>query len=233
MGSPPPQHDPEDPDDELVRAAVAGDPNAIERLLRNDYSRLYTLCRRICSSREQAEDATQNTLIAIVRGLPAFDGRSRFSTWSHRIASNAAIDELRRARRRRVDALEHDPSSRHPTAAVHLEDPETGSRAIGRTGPEPGPESLVVGAETRRRLSAALDRLDERYRVPMVLRDVAQFDYAEIAELLDLPPGTVRSRISRGRSALRDMLRGTDLYPDEPVEDGNRGGPLDVETERR
>lgn len=220
-------------DDDLVRAAISGDKIAIEQLLRDNYARLYTLCHRICNSREQAEDATQNTLIAIVRGLPSFDRRSRFSTWSHRIASNSSIDELRRARRVQTETLEHDRSGMDVPASIHLEDLDTPSRAVGARGPSRGPEDHVIAVETRQRLSVALDQLDERFRVPMVLRDVAQLDYAEIAELLDLAPGTVRSRISRGRAALRESLRGTDLDPESQEPSGNQDAAVDVETERR
>lgn len=227
----PPLLDPlsEDSEEALVTAAMAGDRDAMERLLGASYTRLYTLCRRICANREQAQDATQNALIAIVRGLPGFDRRARFSTWSHRIASNAAIDELRRARRARVDGLDtvHGDPARGRRDPVSVETEELASRRVAGSNPDPDPQDHVVATDLRRRLADELALIDDRFRIPMVLRDLAQLDYQEIGEMLDIPPGTVRSRISRGRASLRQVLRGTDLDPsarsdrgdDDPVED--------------
>lgn len=137
------------------------------------------MCRRITGSEADAADALQNAMIAIVSGLPRFDGRSRFSTWSYRIAVNASFDEIRRRRRRpdiSIDDLE-----------IVLAD--TTEPVAGRLDAE-----------------AALGRLTPGYRAAVVLRDVCGLDYAEIAEVLELPPGTVRSRIARGRAALVPLL---------------------------
>lgn len=209
-------------DRDLVERAGRGDRGAVEQLLRDHYGRIYTLCRRICTSREQAEDATQNALVKIVRGLPAFDGRSKFSTWSYRIASNSAIDELRRSRR--IHEHELRAEERGPDGSERL--PTTGRRsgqgALTTTHRQRSPEEHAVSGELGERLMAELSRLDERFRIPMVLRDVAQFDYDEIAELLAIPPGTVRSRISRGRAALKDALSGTDLDPSTGVGSASR-----------
>lgn len=190
-----------------LTAAIGGDRTAIEGLLRDNYDRIYTLCRRMCTSREQAEDATQNALISIVRGLSRFDQRSRFSTWCYRIASNAAIDQLRRDGRRAADSLDSMPGE--PGAAQM----DTTADQRLSSPPDEAPDQHVISAETSDVLASALEDLDERFRVPMVLRDVAQMDYAEIAEVLEIPPGTVRSRIARGREAMRRALTGTDLDP--------------------
>lgn len=242
----------DDAEDALVAAAIGGDRAATERLLRSSYNRIYTVCRRICTNRQQAEDATQNALIAIVRGLPGFDRRSRFSTWTHRIASNAAIDELRRARRTRVEGL--DPVDGYTTnesgSATRTETSELDSRRVAGSGTLPDPADRAVSTDVQERLAKELAQVEERFRVPMVLRDVAQLDYREISELLDIPPGTVRSRIARGRAALRAALAGTDLDPtvrgadfdqpddrhDGPAQDPNllrnqKSSP-DVQTER-
>lgn len=251
MARPPLDPLPKDDEEVLVTAAVDGDSAALERLLTASYPRLYTLCRRICTSREQAEDATQNALVSIVRGLADFDRRARFSTWSHRIASNAAIDELRRARRTGVERPRSAAGGTRERS-FDAEDPgyPTGERVAG-SDPLPDPLDQTVRSETRRRLARELALVDERFRVPMVLRDVGQLDYDEISGLLDIPPGTVRSRISRGRAALRAALTGSDLDPSathptalsDPGPDrtgagtpGGSGNPdpsSDVETERR
>jgi RNA polymerase sigma-70 factor (ECF subfamily) len=180
---------PEDPvadDRDLVAAAQSGDRDAMERLLRAHQPRVHAVCRRITGNDTDALDATQDALIAIVRGLPRFDGRSRFSTWVYRVTTNACLDELRRRRRRPVVGLpEHEGRTLEPVDdAVPLDDQVTG----------------------RIEIDAALAGLPEDFRVAVVLRDLCRLDYAEIAEVLDIPPGTVRSRIARGRAQLADRL---------------------------
>lgn len=206
-----------DPTDaELVSAARRGDPDALEKLLRRHHDRLHRLCRRLCPDRGDAEDATQEALIAIVRGLERYDGRAAFTTWSYRVATNACLDQLRRRGRRPVPA---DPG-------LHAD----GAPAPAAT--EPGvapvdPGDHAVASEARATIADALDALPEEFRTPVVLRDVADLDYAEIAALLDLPPGTVRSRISRGRARLAELLP-PHLRPRAST--GNPTEPADVRT---
>lgn len=187
-----------DLDDEqrLVTAAQTGDRRAIERLLRIHQPKVHAVCRRITGNDTDALDATQEALIAIVRGLPRFDGRAKFSTWAYRIATNACLDELRRRKRRPVVGLPE-----HDGAAIDLADPAT---------PDPGD---TIG--DRDEIDAALGGLAPDFRVAVVLRDICQLDYAEIAEVLEIPAGTVRSRIARGRGQLADRLGGNQSAPDE------------------
>jgi RNA polymerase sigma-70 factor (ECF subfamily) len=130
-----------------------------------------------------AADAAQEALISIVRGLPRFDGRAAFTTWAYRIAANACVDELRRRRRR----------------------PDPGLPEVERAPRGPGPMT-DQSVSDRLDLDAALARLPHDYRVAVVLRDQLGLEYAEIAAVLEIPVGTVRSRLSRGRSALADLL---------------------------
>lgn len=185
-------------DDEarLVEAARTGDRRALDRLLRLHQPQIHAVCRRITGNDADALDATQDALIAIVRGLPRFDGRSKFSTWAYRIATNACLDELRRRKRRPLVGLpEHDGTTVEPADAGT---------------PDPGE---VIG--DRDELDAALAQLAPDFRAAVVLRDLCQLDYAEIAEVLEIPAGTVRSRIARGRGQLADLLRGNQPAPDE------------------
>jgi RNA polymerase sigma-70 factor (ECF subfamily) len=183
-------------DDELVARATRGDRRALELLLDRHADRVHAVCRRIVGHPEDALDATQEALIAVARGITRFDGRAAFTTWLHRIATNAALDELRRRKRRPVAA--DAPFHEHPDTRSSVED--------------------RVGARVD--VDAALAQVPEDFRVPVVLRDLCDLDYADIAEVLDLPPGTVRSRISRGRRALAAALGVTAL--------GNPGDPGDV-----
>ncbi len=173
----------------LVVRARNGDRESLETLLRSNYDRVFAVCRRLTGSDADAADATQEAMIAVVRGLPRFDGRSRFATWTYRIAVNASIDELRRRSRR--PSLDLDELSEPPLRVLG-----TGSSGF------PTPEGVADRAD----VDAALMRLPVEFRAPVVLRDLCGLDYAEIAEVLEVPAGTVRSRIARGRSSLATML---------------------------
>jgi RNA polymerase sigma-70 factor (ECF subfamily) len=174
-------------DSDLVEAAQAGDRDALDRLLRRHYDRIHGLCRRLTGNEADALDAAQEALLAIVRGLDRFDGRAAFSTWVYRVATNACLDELRRRKRR-------------PVASAHAyEDPPASPDA------PPGHDD---GVADRLAIEAALADLQPEFRAALVLRDLCGLDYAEIASVLDIPPGTVRSRIARGRAALATTLGG-------------------------
>ncbi len=185
----------DDDDHDLVEAARAGDRTALDRLLRRHQPQIHAVCRRITGNDADALDATQDALIAIVRGLPAFDGRARFSTWAYRVATNACLDELRRRQRRPVPL----------DTGHHLDG--------GDPDPGPGPGRRVAagdqvgdGVADRLLIDRALADLAPEFRVAVVLRDLCQLDYAEIADVLDVPIGTVRSRIARGRGHLADAI---------------------------
>lgn len=185
--------------DPALDAARMGDRAAIQTLLEVHYDRIALICRRMMANRDDAEDATQEALVAIVAGLRRFDGRSSFTTWAHRVAVNACLDELRR-RSRRLRLVEE-------TGADH--------RALHGADRDPHPDQFVG---ERIDLDRALGELPVEFRAPVVLRDLLGYDYSDIAELLDLPPGTVRSRIARGRRRLVALL-----------ECGNPEGLADVE----
>jgi len=180
-----------DPAGDLVAAARAGDRAALEELLRTHHDRLYALARRITGNDADAADATQEALIAIVRGLPRFDGRSSFGTWSYRVTANACLDELRRRRRRPLVDLPDERAERADSGVA-----------------------LDTTVADRLRLDAALAALPEDFRVAVVLRDVGDLDYAEIAEALGVPVGTVKARLSRGRAMLATLL--SDAEPASP-----------------
>ena len=170
-------------DRDLVEAARAGDRAALDRLLRRHYDRLHALCWRMTGGAQDADDAAQEALIAITRGLERFDARARFSTWAYRVTVNACLDELRRRKRRP-----------RPVPEGELE----------RPGLEPSPEA----AGTRVDVEVALRQLAPDFRAAVVLRDLCGLDYAEIGDVLQIPPGTVRSRIARGRTELARRLEG-------------------------
>ena len=168
---------------DLIAAAQGGDRRALDQLLRSHYNQVYSICRRMTGNDADALDATQDALIALTRGIHRYDGRASFSTWSYRVTTNACLDELRRRKRRPV------PEAELPVDA--------------RPG---GPPALDQSVVDRLVLDEALTGLAPEFRAPVVLRDVLGLDYAEIAEVLDIPPGTVRSRIARGRRSLANEM---------------------------
>lgn len=194
--------------EELVAAAQSGDAPAMEELLGRHYDRIFAICRRISGNDADAYDAAQEALLAIVRGLERFDGRSKFSTWSYRIATNACLDELRR-RNRRPD----------PTDDEHLQ------LASGSDAPQPGD-----GVDDQMLIEQALQQIPEQFRAPVVLRDMVGMDYADIAATLDIAPGTVRSRIARGRTALAEVLE-PELFSSD--DDRQAGNQTDVDERQR
>ena len=188
-----------------MRAAQAGDRAALDALLRQHHDRVLAVCRRLAGNEADALDATQEALIAIVRGLPRFDGRAAFSTWAYRVATNACLDELRRRRRRPTTSLDD------------ALDGGAGLPALEVTAVDRLPDRLAI--------DAALARIPEEFRVAVVLRDVCDLDYAEIADVLQIPPGTVRSRIARGRTLLARHLGLGNLRPDERRPTKDPGAP--------
>jgi RNA polymerase sigma-70 factor (ECF subfamily) len=165
------------------------------------------VCRRLAGNEADGLDATQEALIAIARGIRRFDGRAAFSTWAYRVATNATLDELRRRGRRPIPGL---PDELAP-----------GSGGAGHTD-----AAGIEGLPDRLAIDAALARLPEEFRAPVVLRDLCDLDYAEIAATLGIPPGTVRSRIARGRAQLARLLDpgNQPLDPARPTE-RNEPGP--------
>lgn len=171
-------------DSDLIRAAQSGDMASLEILLDRHHDRLRAVCAKVVGRGADADDATQMALISIVKNLEKFDGRAKFTTWSYRIATNAAIDELRRRNRRQATSIDDD--EQHTQIA-----------AIG---------NLSEAATARLVVNEALADLSEDFRLPVILRDLCGLDYEQIGEVLDIAPGTVRSRIARGRSKLADII---------------------------
>jgi len=171
-------------DDDLIRASQNGDMASLEILLDRHHDRIRAVCAKVVGRGADADDATQMALISIVKNLEKFDGRARFTTWSYRIATNAAIDELRRRKRRDADSIDDEDG--------HLQ-----IAAAGNMG-----EAVAASID----VNDALEQLSEDFRIPVILRDLVGMDYDQIAETLDIAPGTVRSRIARGRGKLADII---------------------------
>jgi RNA polymerase sigma-70 factor, ECF subfamily len=176
----------ERPDDDLVARARAGDRAAFGGLVERHGDRLYAmLLHLVDGDREAAAEYTQEAFARAFANLDRFEGRSGFYTWLYRLARNRAIDLL--ARKRPV--------------AIDLE-------PLGAVAPGPTPLDRLGTEELREAVRAAMGRLPPAARELLLMRDYDGLDYARIAEVLDVPEGTVKSRISRARAALKDALAG-------------------------
>lgn len=178
-------------DERLVELAVGGDAYAFETLMQKHESRMFAVALRMCANREDAQDCLQDAMLRIYKAMPSFKGQSSFSTWAYRITMNTCLDDLRRKKVRKATSLD---------AMLDL----------GWSPVDPGdtPEKHADNAEMRRELSKAIQQLPEDMRAAIVLRDIQGFSYDEIAQMLDANVGTIKSRISRGRERLRDILSG-------------------------
>jgi len=183
----------EDPDADLIRAWKDGDAGAFEQLVRRHERRVFGLLMRMMGNREEAEDVAQETFLSLHRHGRRFRGESKFSTFVYRVAANAALNRRRTLgrSRARVDKL-----------AVR--------QAAGDDLPYSprDPEDATAGTELTGHVRQALQRLSPALRMPVVLYDIEGLAYSEIAEVLSIAEGTVKSRIHRARQALRVELQG-------------------------
>jgi RNA polymerase sigma-70 factor (ECF subfamily) len=174
--------DPSD-DRELVRRYLEGDAGAFTTLVERHQARVYSVCLRVTGNAEDAADATQEAFISALRKLGQFRGDAAFTTWMHRVSVNACYDLLRKRARQPM---------------LHLvSDDDLPAQEPGPPAPDHADE--VVGTHDA---AAALATVPEEFRVALVLADVQDLPYEQIGRILDVPVGTVKSRVFRGRIAL-------------------------------
>jgi RNA polymerase sigma-70 factor (ECF subfamily) len=179
-------------DQELLDRCLAGEDSAWEALLSAYTRRIYNLCYRFTGRVEEAEDVTQEVFIKVFQTLKSYDAaQGSFSTWLNRVARNHLVDHYRRTRKDRVTSSLEDES---PTAEE-------------KPSPQIEPTGQVESRERREILQAALDKLSPDLREAVILRDLHDLDYVEIAQVLRVPQGTVKSRINRGRLELGRVLK--------------------------
>ena len=182
-----------DPDSSLVSRCLRGDDAAWEELVRVHTRKVYALCYRFTGSGSEAQDLTQEVFLRVFRTLRTFrSAEGSFATWLARVTRNLLIDHYRRTRQERVtDSIEEQ--------LPMLE--EAGAAAPER------PDHAVAGREASEILQATLQKLSPDLREAVILRDLQEMEYREIAEVLEIPEGTVKSRINRGRAELARLLR--------------------------
>ena len=174
-----------------------GDPAAVNEMVKKELPRVYNLCLRLSHNTADAEDLSQETFVHAVRALAEFKGESLLSTWLYRIAVNVWKNRVRYERRR------------HTTKHISLSSPRgqngDDEEQMELPGLDRRPEEWAAIADDHRRLLDAMGRLDEEDRLVLVLRDIEDRPYEEIANMLEMNLGTLKSRISRAREKLREM----------------------------
>ena len=184
----------EDQDLELIDRARAGDEKAFALLVTKYRKRIFNFALRYCNDRQEAEDLTQEVFIKAYRSIAGFRGDSKFSTWLFQITKNQAINRVRLLSRR---------------LRFHLQsyaDDDEGSPIERVACDRPDPSQLVLGREEQKRVQRAIQKLAPTFRVALILRDIEDLGYDEIGSILELPEGTVKSRIHRARSELKRLL---------------------------
>lgn len=176
-------------DELLLRRACKGDVQAFEELMQSHESRIYAIALRMMGNREDAQDCAQEAMVRIYRAMGSFKGQSALATWIYRITMNTCLDELRRRKARKLTSLDS------------LVDNGWSPTDTGDT-----PEEHGLRVEKQNALNQAIQSLPDDMRAAIILRDVKGYSYDEIASILDANVGTIKSRISRGREKLREIL---------------------------
>ena len=183
---------------QLVRRCLAGDGSAWEEIVRLHNRRIYNLCYRFTNSAEDAQDLTQDVFIRIYRTLASYDvEKGAFATWITTLTRNLLVDHFRRSKQDRVtDSIDAGLREEEDTLAL-------GDRLEDKG---PNPDDHLASKETQKLVQQALARLSPELREAVILRDLQDMDYKEIATVLRVPEGTVKSRINRGRMELGRLL---------------------------
>lgn len=183
----------------LVRRCVSGDAAAWQQIVQQYHRRIYNICYRFSGSSDDAADLAQEVFIKMYRTLGTFDGtRASFMTWVTTVTRNLLVDHFRKGKYDRVtDSLQATAGNQEDglTIAEQLEDPAA------------SPEARMQTQQTRRMVHEALQKLSPELREAVILRDLQDMDYKEIAQVLKVPEGTVKSRINRGRTELGRLLQ--------------------------
>ena len=191
--------------DELIERCLAGDQAAWDLIVRQHWRKVFNVAYKFVGRHDEAEDLTQDIFLKIFKALNTFDRRANFQTWIVSISRNLCIDHYRSVRKeRQTVARDVDMSDLQPASA------------------ERGPYAVAEHQDLRAQLRVALETLPSTLRTAVVLRDLRELSYQEIADRLQLPEGTVKSRINRGRIELAHQLRR--LQEKQPVRPRKRGG---------
>ena len=176
----------------LIQKAQKGDTNAFGTLVASYEKFIFNVACKMFSNSEDASDIAQEALIKAYKNIDKFDFNSSFSTWLYRITVNACIDEMRRRKGR--ESISIDAEDEESGLALQIEDASLGA------------EERVIQNETVSEVRAAIDKLSEEHKTVIILRDLQDMTYEQVAQTLDLSIGTVKSRLARARKSLKDII---------------------------
>ncbi len=194
-----------------LKQAASGDQKAFEHLVIKYQTPIYNFCLRIVGNSEDAADMTQETFLKVWRNLEGFHGESAFSTWLFRLASNTCLDYLRTLKRR-------------PVLPLAVNDSDGEEQTMDVADEAPSPEEALLAKEERSLLQEAMSALDAEQRQILTLRVVNDLSYTEIAQVLSLKEGTVKSRLARAREHLRKKLEKLGNKSDFETSKKQKGG---------
>ena len=183
----------------LVEMCRRGDSAAMERLILKYQNRIYNTILKICANTEDAAELTQDTFVKVIENIDKFEDRSSFYTWAFRIAVNLTLNYCKRNVRLGFRSLENSDDEHYRQGKIALKE-------FLADESSPDPAAVVVNKELAEIAVKALMKLDDWQRAVIVLRDIEGMDYAQIADVLGIEHGTVKSRLSRARNALREIL---------------------------
>ena len=190
---------------EVYRAGGSHAHSALRELLSAYQRRIYSVCLRMVRRPEDAADITQDVLLKLVENLSSYDGRSKLSTWIIRVAMNASLSHLRRQKTRETRSLDAGSRIDVDSGAAPAEH-RTPMPGGGPASREPSPLQGVQQDQQRTLVLRALESLDADTRAILVLRDMQDMDYQQLAKVFDVPIGTVKSRLFRARAAFREAI---------------------------
>lgn len=186
-------------DSVLVQQSQMGDTTAMERLILKYQNRIYNVILKMCGNHDDASELAQEAFVKVIESIEKFQGKSSFYTWLFRIAVNLTLNHCQRSTRTATRSLDAEETESDGSASQMLRECLSDERAID-------PAVLAQSRELCELAKKCLLRLDEPQRAVVVLRDIEGMDYAQIADVLNIELGTVRSRLSRARSNLREIL---------------------------
>ena len=186
-------------DSELVRQCKQGDSVAMERLILKYQNRIYNVILKICADPDDAAELTQETFVKIIENINKFQGKSKFYTWAFRIAVNLTFNYRQRNKKLTLSSIDAQKDQNDDQAKHILKD-------FLRDDSSPDPVAIAQNKELCDLTIKALMKLDDSQRTVVVLRDIEGMNYAQIADVLNIELGTVRSRLSRARGRLRQIL---------------------------
>jgi len=197
----------------LIELSVSGDIEAFETLIQSHQKRVYNIALRMTGNPEDAQELAQDAIVRAFTSIGKFRGDSSFSTWLYRITINVCTDFLRKRRKTTVISMEQGPVSNENNQGIQIEEEA------------PGPDELAEKKQLKELVREAIDLLSDEHKQVLILRDIMDMSYKEIANTLNVNEGTIKSRLNRARAGLKKIImQRAELFKDYVVKYDRKGG---------